>query len=94
MVWLSIFYYYELRCLVSNLTRDPELRKIQSDISVCTFSVACNRGFTNAQGEREADFIPVVVWCALAENCHRFLKKAVRWLCEAPLDPLIRSAGR
>ncbi|MGI6004184.1 MAG: single-stranded DNA-binding protein [Christensenellales bacterium] len=64
--------------LVGNLARDPELRKTQSDISVCTFSVACNRRFTNAQGEREADFIPIVVWRAQAENCYRYLKKGSR----------------
>ena len=64
--------------LVGNLTRDPELRKTQNDVSVCTFTIAYNRRFTNASGQREADFIPIVVWRAQADNCYRFLKKGRR----------------
>ena len=60
--------------IVGNLTKDPELRKTQNDISVCTFTVACNRRFAQ-DGKREADFLPVVVWRAQAESCHRYLKK-------------------
>ena len=64
--------------LVGNLTRDPELRKTQNDISVCTFTIACNRRFANANGQREADFLPIVVWRAQADNCYRYLKKGRR----------------
>lgn len=61
--------------ILGNLTKDPELRKTQTDVSVCTFTIACNRKFKNANGEREADFLPVVVWRAQAESCYRYLKK-------------------
>jgi len=62
--------------VLGNLTRDPELRTTQSGISVCTFTVAVNRRFTNQQtGEREADFIPVVVWRQQADNCAKYLRK-------------------
>ena len=54
--------------LIGRLTRDPELRYTGSNIPVASFTVAVNRTFTNAQGEREADFIPVVVWRKQAEN--------------------------
>ena len=54
---------------------DPELRTTGSGISVCTFNVAVNRRFANQQGEREADFIPVVTWRGLADNCARYLAK-------------------
>lgn len=64
--------------LVGNLTRDPELRKTQNDVSVCTFTIACNRRFTNANGQREADFLNIVVWRAQADNCYRYLKKGRR----------------
>ena len=64
--------------IVGNLTRDPELRKTQNDISICNFTVACNRRFTNAQGQREADFLRIVVWRAQADNCYRYLKKGSR----------------
>ena len=64
--------------LVGNLTRDPELRKTQNDVSVCTFTIACNRRFTNANGQREADFLNIVVWRGQADNCYRYLKKGRR----------------
>ncbi|MGI6151640.1 MAG: single-stranded DNA-binding protein [Christensenellales bacterium] len=62
-------------CLVGNLTMDPELRTTGSGISVCTFNIAVNRRYANQQGEREADFIPIVTWRSLAENCARYLAK-------------------
>lgn len=56
--------------LIGNLTRDPELRTTSgSGLSICSFTVAVTRRFTNQNGEREADFIPVVTWRATAENC-------------------------
>ena len=61
--------------LVGNLTKDPELSTTTSGISVCKFSLAINRRFTNAAGEREVDFINIVVWRQQGENCAKFLKK-------------------
>jgi single-strand DNA-binding protein len=61
--------------LIGNLTADPELRKTQSDVSVCTFRIAIQRRFTNQQGVREADFINVVTWRQTAELCARYLTK-------------------
>lgn len=61
--------------LIGNLTRDPELKATASGISVCSFSIAVNRNYVNANGEREADFIPIVTWRSLAENCAKYLAK-------------------
>lgn len=61
--------------IVGNLSRDPELTTTNGGISVCRFTVAVQRRFQNAEGERDADFLNVVVWRAQAENCHKFLKK-------------------
>jgi len=61
--------------LVGNLTRDPELAQTSSGISVCKFSVAVNRDYTNANGERDADFINVVTWRNLADNCAKYIVK-------------------
>lgn len=61
--------------LVGNLVRDPELTQTQSGISVCRFTIAVNRNFTNANGEREADFINIVTWRTIAENCGKYLVK-------------------
>lgn len=64
--------------LIGNLTRDPELSQIPSGISVCRMSIAVNRTFTNASGEREVDFFNITAWRGLGENCHRFLKKGLK----------------
>ncbi|HCU8275451.1 TPA: single-stranded DNA-binding protein [Staphylococcus aureus] len=61
--------------LVGRLTRDPELRTTQSGLNVASFTLAVNRTFTNAQGEREADFINVIVFKKQAENVNKYLSK-------------------
>lgn len=59
--------------LIGRLTRDPELRYTGSNIPVATFSIAVNRPFANQAGEREADFINIVVWRKQAENVKNYL---------------------
>ncbi|EZY70904.1 single-stranded DNA-binding protein [Staphylococcus aureus] len=61
--------------LVGRLTKDPELRNTPNGVNVGTFTLAVNRTFTNAQGEREADFINVVVFKKQAENVKNYLSK-------------------
>lgn len=61
--------------LVGRLTKDPEYRTTPSDVEVATFTLAVNRTFTNAQGEREADFINVVVFRKQAKNVNDYLSK-------------------
>lgn len=61
--------------LIGRLTRDPELRYTPSGAAVATFSLAVDRRFANAQGERETDFIRIVVWRKLAEICSSQLNK-------------------
>ncbi|MBQ4558388.1 MAG: single-stranded DNA-binding protein [Clostridia bacterium] len=61
--------------LIGNLTKDPELTTTNNGVSVCRFTLAISRRYANAEGERETDFINVVVWRNLADNCHKFLKK-------------------
>lgn len=61
--------------LIGNLTKDPELQTTTSGIAVCRMTVAVQRKFQNADGEREADFINVVVWRKSAENCAKYLAK-------------------
>lgn len=61
--------------LVGRLTRDPELRYTANGAAVASFTVAVNRSFTNAQGEREADFINCVIWRKAAENFANFTRK-------------------
>ncbi|PCF80159.1 single-stranded DNA-binding protein [Staphylococcus intermedius] len=61
--------------LVGRLTKDPDFITTPSGVSVATFTLAVNRTFTNAQGEREADFINCVVFRKQAENVNNFLFK-------------------
>ena len=62
-------------CLVGRLTAKPELRYTGSNVPYTRFSLAVNRTFNNAQGEREADFINIVVWRRQAENVANYLDK-------------------
>lgn len=61
--------------LVGRLTKDPEFRTTPSGVNVANFTLAVNRTFTNSQGEREADFINVVVFRKQAENVNNYLSK-------------------
>ncbi len=61
--------------LIGRLTKDPELRSTSSGVPVATFTLAVDRGFKNASGEKETDFVPIVVWRAQAETCATYLSK-------------------
>ena len=62
-------------CLVGRLTADPELRQTPNGTNVCSFSVAVNRAFAGANGERQADFINCVAWRQTAEFISRYFRK-------------------
>ena len=51
------------------------MRYTPSGVGVTTFSLAVDRDFKNAQGEKETDFINIVVWRQLAELCANYLSK-------------------
>ncbi|MCZ8524076.1 MULTISPECIES: single-stranded DNA-binding protein [Paenibacillus] len=61
--------------LIGRLTRDPELRYTPAGVAVTQFTLAVDRPFSSNQGQREADFIPVVTWRQLAETCANYLRK-------------------
>lgn len=61
--------------LIGRLTKDPELRYTPSGVAVTQFTLAIDRPFTNQGGEKEADFIPIVVWKTVAENVANYVKK-------------------
>lgn len=60
--------------LIGNLTADPELKKTQSGVSVCTFNIAVNRKY-NKDGNNECDFITIQTWRQTAEFVSRYFKK-------------------
>ena len=61
--------------LIGNLTKTPELTTTTNGISVARFTLAVRRKFQNQNGEYDTDFINIVVWRTLAENCNKYLKK-------------------
>lgn len=61
--------------LIGRLTKDPDLRYSSSGVAVTTFTLAVDRPFTKKNGEKETDFIRIVTWRGLAENCANYLKK-------------------
>ena len=61
--------------LVGRLTRNPELKYTTNGIANLKFSLAVNRTYTGANGERQADFINCMAWRGTAENMAKFLKK-------------------
>ncbi len=66
--------------LMGRLTRDPELRTTVSNIPVCSCTVAVDRRFKSASGERQADFISVVAWRQQAELVAQYVNKGSRIL--------------
>ena len=72
--------------LLGRLTRDPEVRYTNTGKVVCQFTLAVDRPFTNQDGQREADFINIVVWGKIAELCGNSLAKGHRALVEGRLQ--------
>lgn len=60
---------------VGRLTRDPEMRYTTNGTAVTKFTLAVERPYSNKQGEKEVDFINIVTWRKLAENCAQHLGK-------------------
>ena len=62
--------------LIGRLVREPELRYTTGNqTAVCSFTLAVDRAYKNKQGQKEADFIPVVVWGKQGEICGQYLHK-------------------
>ena len=62
-------------CLVGRLTRDPELRRTNSEVAVCSFTLAVDDRVKDAQGNKTTTFIGVTVFNNQADNCAKFLRK-------------------
>ena len=61
--------------VMGRLTRDPELRKTASGVSVTSFSVAVDRDFSQQDGKKETDFLDVVAWRNTAEFAAKYFMK-------------------
>lgn len=72
--------------LIGRLTKDVELRYTQSGVAVGSFTIAVERPFKNANGEKETDFITGVIWRKQAENFANFTGKGALVAVEGRLQ--------
>jgi single-strand DNA-binding protein len=74
--------------LIGNLTKDPELRQTPNGSSVCSFTVATNLTWKDANGQKQdkAEFHNIVTWGKLAEICNQYLQKGKKVYLEGRLQ--------
>ncbi|AGV72374.1 MULTISPECIES: single-stranded DNA-binding protein [Lactococcus] len=61
--------------LIGRLTNAPEISKTTNNKSYVRVTLAVNRRFKNEKGEREADFISIILWGKSAETLVSYAKK-------------------
>ena len=72
---------------MGRLTRDPESRVTpNTNTQVTTFSIAVNRRFADANGERKADFFNLTAFGKLAEFCSKYYRKGQQVLVEGRIQ--------
>lgn len=71
--------------LLGRLTKDPEVKYTPTNKVVAQFTLAVDRPYSKDK-QREADFIPVVIWGKQAETCGNYLSKGQRALVEGRLQ--------
>ena len=72
--------------LMGRLTRDPELRHTGNGTAVASFTLAVDRDFKSQSGERETDFIDIVVWRSTAEFVSKYFSKGRMAVVEGRLQ--------
>lgn len=61
--------------LTGRITKDPELRYTQSGVASVSFTIAVDRQFKDAQGNKQSDFISCVAWRQQADFMSRYIRK-------------------
>lgn len=73
--------------VVGNLTREPELRFINSGRAVCELGIASNRRYqVNGEWQEEVSYFNLTVWGEYGENCAASFKKGDRVLVSGRLQ--------
>lgn len=74
--------------IIGNVTRDPELRTTTTGQNVCSFGIATNQTWTDAQGAKQqrAEYHNIVAWGKLAEICGQYLAKGRKVYVEGRLQ--------
>ncbi len=72
--------------IMGRLTRDPELRTTNGGTSVASFSLAVDRNYKGADGEKETDFIDCVAWRQTGEFAAKYFTKGRMAVVEGRLQ--------
>jgi len=64
--------------LIGNVCADPTMSSTPAGVTVCTFSVAADRRFKDAHGEKQTDFFRVQAWRQLGDVCGKYVKKGMK----------------
>ncbi len=74
--------------IIGRLTRDPELRNTPNGKAVATISLATNRVWIDANGQKQkqSEFHNIVMWGKLAEICNQYLRKGGKMYVEGRLQ--------
>lgn len=64
--------------LVGRLTKDPEIKMTTNQTPYCNFTIAVDRRFKDANGQRQADFINCVAWRQTATFIQKYFRKGSR----------------
>lgn len=64
--------------LIGRLTKDPEIRNTSNQVPFCNFSLAVDRSFKDANGQRQTDFINCVAWRQTATFIQKYFRKGNR----------------
>ena len=73
--------------LMGRLTRDPEVRYSQNNLTIANFTLAVDRRFVRQGEERQTDFIPVVTFGKTAEFCEKYYRKGQQVLIMGRIQP-------
>jgi single-strand DNA-binding protein len=73
--------------IIGNLTHDPETRTTSAGVGVTSFTVAVDRRFKDANGEKKTDFFRVSAWRQLGEVCAQYLAKGRKVAVVGEIQP-------
>ena len=73
--------------IIGNLTHDPETRTTSAGVGVTSFTVAVDRRFKDANGEKNTDFFRVSAWRQLGEVCAQYLAKGRKVAVVGEIQP-------
>lgn len=64
--------------LIGNLCADPTISQTLNGTSICKFSIAVNRNYTNGDEERKTDFFNITAWNGQAESIAKYCNKGTK----------------